>query len=109
MRKYFVVIFILAALGAACQRPKEKAAAPEAPSAPFAAFVDEYFIALFDWSPTSGTAQGFHQYDTKLDDLSAAAYAKRIETLKTELSRLQSLRSGGLSGNDSIDAEVLEG
>ncbi len=61
-------------------------------------FIDEYFDAYFEWSPTSATAAGLHQYDAKIENLSAAAFNNRIERLKDLL-----IRSGG----DSIDAEII--
>jgi hypothetical protein len=44
--------------------------------------VDDYFEAFFTWNPSQGTAAGFHQYDAKLEDRSAPALARRIETVK---------------------------
>jgi uncharacterized protein (DUF885 family) len=82
---------------------------PGAKPAPFAAFVDRYFDAQFAAYPTNGTAAGFHQYDDKLDDYSAASIGKRADTLKNQLATLDSLRSGSLSAADSIDAAMLDG
>ena len=56
-------------------------------------FVDDYFSALFEWSPTSGTSVGLHQYDLKIEDLSAAAFNRRIEQLKDLQRRLAGLRN----------------
>ena len=74
---------------------------------PFAAFVEDYFASLYDWRPSDGTAAGLHQYDNKLEDRSAAAVAARIDAVKKQLKRLESL--GKLAGNDAIDAEILDG
>jgi len=74
----------------------------------FARFVDEYFDARYAFRPTEGTAQGFHQYDTKLPDLSRRAIEARIGELKRELARLSSFDRGKLSFDDGIDAELLE-
>jgi hypothetical protein len=74
----------------------------------FARFVDEYFDARYAFRPTEGTAQGFHQYDTKLPDLSRRAIEARIGELKHELARLSSFDRGKLSFDDGIDAELLE-
>ena len=97
----FSLLFLLA-----CRR-SEPARPTSSPV--FAAFVDDYFNALYAWSPTSGTEQGFHQYDTQLEDLSAAAHVRRIATLQAQLQKLQALRAGGLGGDDAIDAEILDG
>ena len=41
----------------------------------FARFVDDYFDARFADRPSEGTAAGLHQYDAKLEDVSAGAIA----------------------------------
>ena len=39
---------------------------------------DQYFTDVyFHFAPTNGTAAGLHQYDTQLEDYSAAAFKKR--------------------------------
>jgi len=79
------------------------------PPRPFAVFVDDYFNAAFEAHPSMGTAEGFHQYDDRLEDGSAAAVAKRIASLKTFQSRLGKLRAGALTEDEAIDAEILDG
>jgi uncharacterized protein (DUF885 family) len=79
------------------------------PGPAFSKFVDDYFAARYDFSPVEGTAAGFHQYDSRIDDLSSAAVLKRITTLKQQQSRLAGLRSSALSPADEIDAQVLDG
>ena len=75
----------------------------------FSAFVDDYYEAFFAWSPSAGTAAGLHQYDGKLENMSAAAVAKRVEQVKALQQRLEKLRQGKLLPDDAIDAEVLDG
>jgi Bacterial protein of unknown function (DUF885) len=70
----------------------------------FSKFVDEYFEARYAFRPTEGTAQGFHQFDTKLPDLSRRSIDARIAELKRELARLNSFDRPKLS----FDAELLE-
>src|SRR5881397_3821475 len=55
---------------------------------PMSSFVDDYFNALFEWSPSFGTSVGLHQYDSKIEDLSAASFNRRIERLKQLQRRL---------------------
>src|SRR5262249_41304035 len=71
--------------------------------------VDDYFDAYFSWKPSEGTAAGLHQYDDRLEDGSADAAHKRAETVKGLLARLGKLREGKLTGDEAIDAEVLDG
>ncbi len=75
----------------------------------FTAFADSYFDSLYAFAPSQGTAAGFHQYDSKIEDFSAAAEQRRIATLKTQLSHLDSLRGGRLTVDDSIDAAMIDG
>jgi hypothetical protein len=74
----------------------------------FSKFVDEYFEARYAFRPTEGTAQGFHQYDTKLPNLSRRSIEARIAELKRELARLGSFDRAKLSFDERIDAELLE-
>jgi uncharacterized protein (DUF885 family) len=108
-RNYLVLTFCLAsglALGLRTGRP----AALTADTKPsFSAFVDDYFDAYFTWKPSEGTAAGFHQYDPRLEERSAAAVAKRIETVKMQRKHLEKLRQGDLTADEAIDAEVLDG
>ena len=62
----FLLICLALGLGMGCVSRKESPASAQASAADFSAFVDDYFQALFDFSPTSGTAAGLHQYDTSL-------------------------------------------
>ena len=75
----------------------------------FARFVDTYFDSLYSFSPSQGTAAGFHQYDNKVEDLSAANVNRRIATLHTLQRQLDSIRSGSLALDDSIDAAMIDG
>src|SRR5207253_4269244 len=78
------------------------------PASDFSKFGDEYFEARYAFRPTEGTAQGSHQYDTKLPDLSRRSIAARIAELKRELARLGSFDRAKLSFDERIDAELLE-
>ena len=56
----YVSIFFLVV---SCQTKQREGSA-------MSSFVDEYFDALFEWSPSTGTSIGFHQYDSKMEDFS---------------------------------------
>jgi uncharacterized protein (DUF885 family) len=75
----------------------------------FAKVVDDYFAARFAFHPTQGTAAGLHQYDTRLDALSHAKIGARIGELKGQLQRLGAIDRAGLSRDEAIDAEFLDG
>jgi uncharacterized protein (DUF885 family) len=85
-----------------------RAESADAPS-PFAAFVDDYFDAYFERRPSEGTAAGLHQYDSRLEDGSAEAVRRRVQTVKVLQARLDRLRAGKLSEDEAIDALVLDG
>lgn len=103
-RIVFVLFGVLLALGAA-----GRSSARGADSSPFAGFVDDYFQAEFEASPSRGTAAGLHQYDDRLEDGSAEAVKKRVRGLKSLQGRLDKLRAGPLTAGEAIDAEVLDG
>jgi uncharacterized protein (DUF885 family) len=85
------------------------APAAGAESVSFSLFVDDYFDAYFTWKPSEGTAAGLHQYDGLLEDRSASATKKRIETIRLQQARLAKLRTASLTETEAIDAEVLSG
>ncbi len=72
----------------------------------FSDFVDNFFKASFEYSPTFATASGYHAYDNKLDDLSAASISKRIARLKEFEKQLAGFSA--LKGDEAIDAEFLQ-
>src|SRR4051794_32564612 len=75
----------------------------------FARFVDTYFDSSYSFAPSSGTAAGFHQYDNKVEDYSAANIKRRIATLHAQQSQLDSIRATQLALDDSIDAAMIDG
>jgi hypothetical protein len=74
----------------------------------FAAFVDDYYAALFAWDPNQATYAGIHDSDGKLPDLTAERFADRAATLKKQHTELRALRAGKLTDDEVIDAEVLD-
>ena len=92
-----------------CSGDKPVPAVEPVASEAFRTFVDDYFQALFEFSPTLGTASGFHEYDGKLEDYSAGAFQARIIALRSMGVRLASLRLQKLAADDAIDAAILDG
>ena len=116
----FAVVSAASLLMIACKMEKAPAAGGSDSSAAvtttssgspgFARFVDTFFDSSFAFSPTSGTAQGFHQYDSKIEDFSAASFNRRIATLHAQQTTLDSLvKSNTLTASDSIDAAMIDG
>ena len=74
---------------------------------PMTRFVDDYFNAYFEWNPSAATSLGFHEYDSKMEDYSAASYKKRIEKLK-ELQRQLAALPATRTADEAIDLELLD-
>ena len=91
----------------ASSTPKSTSASASNPV--FAAFVDTYFDSLYSFSPSQGTAAGFHQYDNKVEDLSAANFTRRIAALHWLQRQIDSIRLPQLALDDSIDAAMIDG
>ncbi|MEP6767561.1 MAG: DUF885 domain-containing protein [Acidobacteriota bacterium] len=101
--------FAIAALCLAASLQTASLCAATAPAPGFAGFVDDYFEARFDFSPTEGTSAGLHQYDTRMPDRSRARIERRIAELKVELAKLTAFDRASLGFDDGIDAAALEG
>jgi uncharacterized protein (DUF885 family) len=101
----------LALTTAGCKPGSSHASATPAPAASssFATFVDDYFDAGFTFRPSAGTATGFHQFDSKLEDLSRPRIEARVAELKSFLARLHAFDRAKLSFDDAIDADAIEG
>src|SRR5215831_9471414 len=94
----YILVFLLAV---SCQSKQTEGSA-------MSSFVDEYFDALFEWSPSTATSIGFHQYDSKIEDLSESAITRRIDRLEQLQSGLMRARSGRLAASEEIDAQILD-
>jgi len=70
-------------------------------------FEQDYFNALFRFRPTVASAQGLHQYDGRLDNLSPLTVGARIDELNRLLARLQTLSRLPLSPDETIEAQLI--
>src|SRR4030095_14841879 len=94
----YILVFLMAV---SCQSKQTEGSA-------MSSFVDEYFDALFEWSPSTATSIGFHQYDSKFEDFSEPAINHRIERLQQLPSSLMPDHSGRLAMDEEIDAEIID-
>ena len=63
----------------------------------FSYLTDQYFSDVyFRFSPTSGTSAGLHQYDTQLEDYSAASVQKQIVALHEYEKKVESVDPSAL-------------
>ncbi|HEU4636947.1 MAG TPA: DUF885 domain-containing protein [Edaphobacter sp.] len=69
---------------------------------------DQYFSdVLFHFAPTYGTQAGLHQYDTQLEDYSAAGVQKQVAALHTYEKKIEEIPADGLDASVAADREIL--
>lgn len=93
-------VFVLAFLGAH---------AVSAQTASFEGFVKSYYDGEYAAHPVAATSAGIHDYDSKVDDMSAAGQARNSARLHAALATLQVMDPQQLSPGDRDDREVLMG
>jgi len=68
----------------------------------------QYFSDVyFHFSPTSGTANGLHQYDDKLEDYSAASIERQIAALHLYEKKVEAVDPSALDASVAADREIL--
>lgn len=77
-------------------------------SADFDSLVDRYFDAYFQFHPSAATAAGFHEYDTKLEDLAQAKVKAELASLSRLQSEFDRFPKGQLSETAAADFEFLD-
>jgi uncharacterized protein (DUF885 family) len=102
------VLILAAALGCACHAapPVAGTVSPTA-HASFAHLVDDYFDAANRYAPTPAVANGFHEYDGQLEDLSRARVEARVAELHGFVERLDRLDLGALDLDERVDATAV--
>jgi uncharacterized protein (DUF885 family) len=103
-----IVTCVLCLNGCGRKSPEPEATSPAA-IVPFREFVDDYFRGYFSFYPSEGTAAGFHEYDTQLEDFSAVRMRSRSAELRRQLGVLEGVRKQKLPAEDEIDAAILDG
>jgi uncharacterized protein (DUF885 family) len=69
---------------------------------------DQYFSEVyFRFAPTAGTSAGLHQYDTQLEDYSAAAVQREITALRTYEKKVDAVDPSALDASVAADREIL--
>jgi uncharacterized protein (DUF885 family) len=69
---------------------------------------DQYFSDVyFHFTPTNGTADGLHQYDTQLEDYSAANIQKQIAALHTYEKKVEAIDPSTLDASVAGDRSIL--
>jgi uncharacterized protein (DUF885 family) len=89
------------------QTQAQRIAADGAPQT-FAFLADQYFNdVLFRFSPSSGTAAGLHQYDSQLEDYSAAGIQQQIAALHNYEARIGAIDPAALDAPVAGDRQML--
>jgi uncharacterized protein (DUF885 family) len=74
----------------------------------FNLLTDQYFEQVyFKFSPTAGTSAGLHQYDTQLEDYSAAEVQREIAALHAWDKKLAAIDPKALDEAPAADYEIL--
>jgi uncharacterized protein (DUF885 family) len=98
----FLTVFLPALV---CLSATSLAAADSA--ADFNMLVDKYFDSYFESHPTDATQVGFHQYDSKLEDYSAAGRKHEIAELKTYLAKFEAVDRSKLPPDTAADLDWM--
>ena len=73
----------------------------------FASLVDTFLKEEYEDSPTQASSLGLTEYDERLDDLSAAAFKRRIASDDAWLARFRGVNEADLGAAERIDRELL--
>jgi uncharacterized protein (DUF885 family) len=69
---------------------------------------DQFFSDVyFKFSPTNGTANGLHQYDTQLEDYSAAGVSREVAALHDYEKKIETIDPAALDAPIAADREIL--
>jgi uncharacterized protein (DUF885 family) len=116
--KISALIFVLCGMTFAAAQAATPAAKPAArpatttvtADAAFDNLADKYFSDFyFKFSPSNGTATGFHQYDAELEDFSRASINRQIAVLHDFKKRVEAVNAKLLGQRAAADRELLLG
>jgi uncharacterized protein (DUF885 family) len=69
---------------------------------------EQYFQQVyFKFAPTAGTSAGLHQYDTQLEDYSAAGIQRQIAALHEWEKKVAAIDSSALDAEPAADRDIL--
>ncbi len=74
----------------------------------FTYLADQYFDQVyFKFSPTAATQAGLHQYDTQLENYSAAGVQRQVAALQTWEKKILAIDPSALDAEPAADREIL--
>src|ERR1700730_4586765 len=109
LKSFFATAVVLAGISMITSSPlsAQRLAADGAPQT-FAFLSEQYFTDVyFKYSPTAGTSAGFHQYDTQLEDYSAATIQREIADLHAYEKKIAAIDASSLDASVSADRDIL--
>ena len=90
-------------------RQSSRGRAPDRRSAVrFRKLARQILKARWDFRPTTAQEFGLHQYDGKLPDFSARAFARRIAAVRSQVRQLRGIRTDSLPPKDRLDRGILD-
>jgi uncharacterized protein (DUF885 family) len=100
-------ITLLLAAFTASPAPAQHLSADGAPQT-FSFLTDQFFSEVyFHFSPTSGTSAGLHQYDTQLEDYSAAGVQEQVAALRGYEKKIAAIDPAALDAPVAADRDIL--
>ena len=107
--KRIAIVLIGLASTTGCSRQTAAPPPPDA-SAVLQSLADEYFDQVyFRYAPSTGTQDGFHQYDAQLEDYSRAAVDRETADQKRFEARFDAIPAAQLNLTSQGDRELLLG
>lgn len=107
MKSISLFALLLASLTALAQ-PHHAAPATTGNDNVFTSLADQYFDKYyFKFNPSQGTAAGFHQYDSQLEDYSQASLDQQITTLKNFQKVVAKINPQQLSQATRVDHTLI--
>ncbi|HEX4487001.1 MAG TPA: DUF885 family protein, partial [Terriglobales bacterium] len=88
--------------------PLSITSAAQTSKADFDKLVDDFFDVFFQHHPSQGTAAGFHQYDTKLEDFSKAGIDAETADMTKMQAKLAAFDNSKLGEDDAADLQILQ-
>src|SRR5262249_48291820 len=76
-------------------------------SAAFNSLLDQFLDFYYPLHPSAATAAGFHQFDTKLEDFTAAGQEEIMRGLKNYLAKFQALDGSKLPPDTAADLDWM--
>jgi uncharacterized protein (DUF885 family) len=105
LRSFSTILLALAALTACLNA--QRLSADGAPQT-FNYLTEQYFHDVyFKFSPTAGTSAGLHEYDSQLEDYSAAGVEKNVAALHDYEKKLMAIDPSALDAEPAADYQIL--